>query len=1585
MRKRIFAWLLCISMLIGSVPITTFADNGTTDALTDQPMELPLAPAEDAGSFGEEEAPNEEETPNEEEAYAAAAPGEPVLPVGETAIFVRVDIAAGAQKAASFIPGVFLNDCYTSEELTVTAEAPNLAASEFMFSGSGNAFAVNGNPIRLHTGAAPGSFRVEGEDFFPDFGGSDSVLLFRREPNGSDLPGYTRITNTSEITEGAYCLIAAVREGVLYVASADCGVQPAGTTVTVSPMRSGSFYRHVELSGLTCEALVLDQGITLPVQGYPIPMIDDPREIALDTNGNGAYQLTLPGSLIDAEIIWDGAAVAEIQRTASYPTARNFLSGSGYSGTEVTLRGCEYQFVSDGSGGYIASGKTADGTAVYLNIDGSHPGISDHQGHPNSKDAAHIVVSASPNGGVMIANAGSTDYLAYSKWDFFSCTHSTVTTNPIYLYQRCADGSYARIESPDAIISGGCYLVVAEITNQSSIDKNNPDKLTYKALRPAFTTTLDNRNIHTVGITGQYFPNAATDIVFTAARLGSAQVSIGTNVFHVTVTGSGLYTAGLHSVREQTQDVVLAVGSKKTMAMLPGLYTEEDIVWSQPGIASGTAYDMEKLVSYANLGTDQYYNGTEISAEECLYTLSGSADSCTLVSANGIYVHIAGADNVNAAFNGYPGSTSIKQQLRITSATPGIFHLQSAEGYLAFRRVGWNVFFTKGDLNNTTTANYTAADCDFLLYRPAQQEEISSQELPGYVRLWSADELRAGERYLIAAYYNGTLYLLHPATTNSRNAHVARANKTYSQGYTEFAFIGEHAGSTDATVGGTTYHITVLPKPTAAPNGSLQAVKGEAANKSVRRIILSKGFSYQVKYEGAKYWISADDTIASVAQDGTITAVSTGGADYGEVLVGCVDAEDKQHTVTVIVVDLGAVPGSERICDIYITDVIHTDAYYSFLRPGVTEYSAGDFHRVYGQDAVYLASPLSQPFGINFYAAAQEGYALTFMAATGSGGNYDSIMGTDARQTAFFQNGNATSNMKGIFGENVLAGSVQAAMNAMGCTGAMGFSRYAENLGFGSCIEFRSDSLPTISKKVLSIAPGGNHPAKPDELLVQGQIPYTDGMDVYAGDVVSFMVTVATKPAASRIDYSKLEITDLLPGAELVGYSLTAAGEAEEIIRTETFDERGVQISRDANNDIVANFKAALEQMTDEQIRSGVTIRLYISYTVTDEDITRIGEGGHLENTVRLEYQYASLYGSGTETGRASARAILTVKMSDRLKYVNLSLSGDIGANIYFAPSGENDKHYESWLSSTNPHSVVFEVGGVSRTVVPFRGGEDAVVNGTVCKRFGVGVAPQDISTPIVVYIQDANGDRVTEPLTFTVQRYAQAVLSGGEKLIHSWQVNGASYGYAVSSFADLSAMVKAMLNYGAYTQQYLGYHTERLANSILPEADRSIAPPENLGTSAVAVHNDADSGITFTGMALQLDSGSMSLRVYFNCDRSLVDLDELKAQSSFIGQSSGGALYMFTYAEGIHHDANGLFIRISNVSASWLSNTYKVAIRNRGRVSSVELTALSYVSLLLAGENTNPSLANMGCAMYAYNQAAQAYFRTVYPQVDLE
>ncbi|MBQ6270783.1 MAG: hypothetical protein IJK65_03665 [Clostridiales bacterium] len=190
-----------------------------------------------------------------------------------------------------------------------------------------------------------------------------------------------------------------------------------------------------------------------------------------------------------------------------------------------------------------------------------------------------------------------------------------------------------------------------------------------------------------------------------------------------------------------------------------------------------------------------------------------------------------------------------------------------------------------------------------------------------------------------------------------------------------------------------------------------------------------------------------------------------------------------------------------------------------------------------------------------------------------------------------------------------------------------------------------------------------------------------------------------------------------------------------------------------------------------------------------------------------------------------------------KLDGYTLSLDGTIAVNLYMTLS-------EEMASSTSARmNITYENGATDS--YKMSDATPVTVTGKTYYVFHIPVAAKEMTSVIKAQIVD--GEFEGNEYSFTVKDYADHILNGAYT---SWG------GVANQEYADAVPLVKALLNYGAYSQQYFGYKTDDLANKDLNDNDQ-ILP--TLNPNSIPGYNsnltNLPSGVTFKSVSLSLES----------------------------------------------------------------------------------------------------------------------------------
>ena len=569
-----------------------------------------------------------------------------------------------------------------------------------------------------------------------------------------------------------------------------------------------------------------------------------------------------PGA--DLSVLNPNIATVELSGSEIATDAAQLGSNANYAGDIINTSDCVYTFAYDEeTGRWSASSTDASGDPVYL-----YPGNTRSSGYPNrSAEYANLSIFAGYEDGTFCImsndcdNANqSTSYLYFDrgslKWDRVSApgSNNTWQTNVSLMLYRPVEGAgsaelpgYQRVTDM-AYLSDGEYLVVgpgsngnlyALYPNTATTDRYcqiakildrtvvGETRLVFTAIGPGYTevqvgstvymitvadmneinvtvpvgqsitvtepngnyadadTSALNTSVATVNLEGV---NGTTEITFTGVYPGTASVDIGRTKYIVTVTGELL-------------DVT--IGDEQPVSyMVPGTLDDVDLSKLDESIAT---VELTKTVAgFVGIGAD--YTGGMRALEEMLYTFTATDDG---------YFEVSGvtADGTVIYLNHY--STAISQIPN--SETPGKIDVRSSSYENMFKLVAKSLdgasadrglhFHTEKEFPHwNRCGNDTSAQCHEYLYRPAQENETSSNELPCYVLVTDISEIVDGGKYLIAHRDEaGHLYVLNPcADKDSWFTHVA-----YIDDAVNVTIIGVDDGNTIARVGTTVFEITV--------------------------------------------------------------------------------------------------------------------------------------------------------------------------------------------------------------------------------------------------------------------------------------------------------------------------------------------------------------------------------------------------------------------------------------------------------------------------------------------------------------------------------------------------------------------------------------------------------------------------------------------------------------------------------------------------------------------------------------------------------------------------------------------------------
>lgn len=213
-------------------------------------------------------------------------------------------------------------------------------------------------------------------------------------------------------------------------------------------------------------------------------------------------------------------------------------------------------------------------------------------------------------------------------------------------------------------------------------------------------------------------------------------------------------------------------------------------------------------------------------------------------------------------------------------------------------------------------------------------------------------------------------------------------------------------------------------------------------------------------------------------------------------------------------------------------------------------------------------------------------------------------------------------------------------------------------------------------------------------------------------------------------------------------------------------------------------------------------------------------------------------------------------------------------------------------------------------------------------------------------------------------------------------QPSGEVMTYSVQTYAgnqqssatdeNLKALLRAMLNYGAWAQSHFNYQTDRPTNSILSADEQQVpeAALEELFNGSITSGTIAKPKAAFYGNSLILES-QIYLRYYITVEDG-VNADNLRLSVKKAGNTTVQEMSLMHYRDNIY------YATLEDIAAKSLKDMYEATVTENGAAVSETQTygPMTYAkNKLIAGSDAN--LSALMHAMVDYCDKAKAYFKT--------
>ena len=274
----------------------------------------------------------------------------------------------------------------------------------------------------------------------------------------------------------------------------------------------------------------------------------------------------------------------------------------------------------------------------------------------------------------------------------------------------------------------------------------------------------------------------------------------------------------------------------------------------------------------------------------------------------------------------------------------------------------------------------------------------------------------------------------------------------------------------------------------------------------------------------------------------------------------------------------------------------------------------------------------------------------------------------------------------------------------------------------------------------------------------------------------------------------------------------------------------------------------------------------------------------------------------------------------------SISLDGDIGVKLYMELAGSiaNSK-------TAKMHFTIPTGSGTTAQDVFVKDAGRVTYGDKTYYVFKCQVAVKEMSSEIKAQI--INGEDFGEEYTYSVREYADYLLEHAEER---------------EDWSNAVPIVKAMINYGAYSQIYFEKNPTALANAVLTDEEKAL-PDVNISTAEPIIA--LPDGVTFEGATLSLKSET-TLSLYFTAD----------SQPEF----SCGDYTVEPVHNGRHYAA-----RIRGIAAKHIGDSFTLNVGS----GSITYSPLNYIAKALNGGTEDENLINAVKALYWYWKAADAYF----------
>ena len=281
-----------------------------------------------------------------------------------------------------------------------------------------------------------------------------------------------------------------------------------------------------------------------------------------------------------------------------------------------------------------------------------------------------------------------------------------------------------------------------------------------------------------------------------------------------------------------------------------------------------------------------------------------------------------------------------------------------------------------------------------------------------------------------------------------------------------------------------------------------------------------------------------------------------------------------------------------------------------------------------------------------------------------------------------------------------------------------------------------------------------------------------------------------------------------------------------------------------------------------------------------------------------------------------------------------MNLADDITVNIHFSIADV--------VKTNSKASVLTTVNGRSKSILL---SEADLVDGAYV--IPVELAAKELGSTITAKL--VYGTTETTEYTYSAKEYCKAILDNP----------------TIPTYAPYVELVKALLNYGGYAQEYFGFNTSALVNSGLYTAESDPVANKTITAKDIVRNGNLPDGIVHSQVTLILD-GTITIRHYFK-----------------VSEGYDIANYTFTAnGKSATPVKNGEYycIDIAGVTPRQIDREFSVSVSAGEKTYNASYSALTYASRMSSSSNT--ALVKLLRAMAIYNEEADKLPSVIYFEV---